>query len=162
MSIAVNIQSFIKNKLSEFDISRKQFIQESGISASVVSGLLNAMRVNPTLKCLIKIANYFNCTIDEVLGRKYYSLPLDIDKTMAYNDIVNNIYDYIRCRLETQKITANKLSQLCGIGENTILKSLKEHEIKGNLGTKSLVAIADYFDVSIDDMAKRLIHKKDK
>lgn len=161
MSVAVNIQSFIKNKLKEFNISRKQFIQESGISSSVVSGLLNAMRVNPTLKCLIKIANYFNCTIDEVLGRKHYSVPLDIDKTMTYNDIVNNIYDYIRCRLEAQNITANKLSQLCGIGENTILKSLKEHKTKGNLGTKSLVAIADYFDVSIDDMAKRLIHNKD-
>lgn len=113
------------------------------------------------MKCVVKIANYFNCTIDEVLGRKHYSLPLDIDKTMTYNDIVNNIYAHIRYRLKAQNITSNKLSQLCGIGENTILKSLKEHDTKGNLGTKILAAIADYFDVSIDDMAKRLIHHQD-
>jgi transcriptional regulator with XRE-family HTH domain len=156
MSIALNIQTFLNCKIQELKITRQDFIKGSGIPASVVSGFINAIRINPTLNNVIKIADYFHCSVDEILGRTKYILHNKKVKQIPYSEIVNNLLLYLRHELKIRNLSANELAYLCKIGENTILKSLSNNKKKGNLSTRSIVAIADYLDISIDKMIGRI------
>ena len=158
MSIALNIQIFLISKLKELKMKRKDFILGSGITSAGASGLINAVHVNPTLISIIKIANFFNCSIDEILGRNKY---LNLHNKVIFNqissdEIINTIKYYITCELKKRNITALQLAKSCGIGKDTILKYLNTNHAKYHLSTKSLLAIADYFEVSIDKMTGRV------
>ena len=69
------IQEFLQQKSIKNKAKRKDFLQGTGIHKSTVSKIINAKQPNPELKNIIKIANYFNCSIDESLGRNNY-IPL--------------------------------------------------------------------------------------
>jgi len=158
MSIALNIKAFLSSKFTELKIKRKDFTKGSGIPASVLSGFLNAVRMTPTLTNIIKVADYFNCSIDEVLGRQeYFSSEEEyVFNKIGLYDIADNIRSYITSELVKRDIDAKSLSMLPGIGSDTILKFLKEEDKKKGISTKTVIAIANYFNVSIDEMIGRV------
>ena len=56
--------------LEEHNLNRKTFAANVGISASRVSDYIRNDKL-PTLENLIKIADYFQCSTDFLLGREY-------------------------------------------------------------------------------------------
>ncbi len=64
--------------LEENDINRKQFSEKSGIPYTTVVGWTTLNRL-PDFTALIKIADFFNCSIDylterqEILGSNFYT-----------------------------------------------------------------------------------------
>lgn len=160
MSIAVNIKTFLSSKFKELKIKRKDFIEGSGITRSGTSGLINGLHINPSLTTTVRIADYFNCPVDEVLGRKKYLLIKDanqpIFKTLSLEEMSNNVKLCIISELKIRNITAKQLASLCSIGNDIIMKLIKENSTKKSLSTRSVLAISDYFDVSIDEMIGRV------
>lgn len=156
MLIAQNIQLFLNLKLKELKITRQHFIQESGISASVVCGLINGIQTNPTLITVIKMANYFQCSVDEILGRdlKPHNQNKLIFNYISLEQLATNIRLYINTILQQKNIDAHQLSKLSGLGHDTIFK-LMNSNVKKILTLKSIIAIADYLNISVDEIIGR-------
>jgi len=154
MSLAEQIQKFLKEKFTQYKLTRKQFIQDTGFTAPTVSRILNAEHRNPEFKTILKIADYFNCSIDEVIGRnehttlkykKFFSISLD--------QINANIKIFLLKKINEFGFNQYKLGKNLGFNEHIIVHFLKD---KKSLGSPIIVALADYFKVSIDEMIGRV------
>ena len=86
------------------DISKKNFCKESGISTSTLNNIENG--ITPTLDTLVKIADYFDVTVDYLLDRTDIPGPIykDIDAlhlseggryVLESNDIYGNIMSHL-------------------------------------------------------------------
>lgn len=86
------------------DISKKNFCKESGISTSTLNNIENG--ITPTLDTLVKIADYFDVTVDYLLDRTDIPGPVykDIDSlhlseggryVLESNDIYGNIMSHL-------------------------------------------------------------------
>ncbi len=97
MSIKYNTQNFIKQKLLSLKINKKILAEQANIKyCSLLQIVSNG--VTPNLKTLIKIATYFDCSINDViavepkLNSKIYTSFVDIsDALQNYN---NNLRDF--------------------------------------------------------------------
>jgi predicted transcriptional regulator len=75
MSLATKIKKFLEGKFEENKLKRKDFVQESKIPYSTVTRIMKAeietgREFNPEIDTILKIADHFKCTMDEVIGRK--------------------------------------------------------------------------------------------
>ena len=78
--------------LAEKNINRKQFAEQSGIPYTTVIGWTNLNRL-PDYTALIKIADFFQCSIDYLVGRqKYYDY--DSSVTTLSKQEQNLIFSY--------------------------------------------------------------------
>lgn len=78
--------------LAEKNINRKQFAEQSGIPYTTVIGWTNLNRL-PDYIALIKIADFFQCSIDYLVGRqKYYDY--DSSVTTLSKQEQNLIFSY--------------------------------------------------------------------
>lgn len=157
MSITISIQKFLNVKFHEHKILRKDFINASGIKRSSISELLNGIPVNPSLVTILKIANYFNCSIDEILGRVDY-IEDDSTKYIKINPIQmsNNTKDFIVSMLKENNISSHQLAASCNIGTDTVNYFIKKHDSKKNLSTRTIYAVANFFNISIDKIVGRV------
>lgn len=55
--------------LEDYNLNRKQFAEQSGIPYTTVIGWTNLNRL-PDYTALIKIADFFHCSIDYLVGRQ--------------------------------------------------------------------------------------------
>lgn len=55
--------------LEENDLNRKQFAEKSGIPYTTVIGWTKLNRL-PDYSALLKLADYFNCSVDFLVGRQ--------------------------------------------------------------------------------------------
>jgi transcriptional regulator with XRE-family HTH domain len=161
MALISKIQAFLQQKSIKKDkAKRKDFTKNSGISKTTVSKIINASQLNPDLSTILKIADYFNCSLDEVLGRKkeYYKKSKNYKfNYISLDAIYNNLRDFINTKLKEKKdINSYKLSEDCGFSSNAIRHFIKENNPQKVLGISIIVALADYFKVSIDEMIGRI------
>lgn len=154
---ATNVQNFLKHMLEKERLSRNKFCHDTGISPATVCRLLNATLVNPDLFKIITIAEYFNCSLDEVLGRKDYCDSIkknDKYKKLYIQQISSNIKEYIRKKLVELELTPYTLARNCGLGESTIVNFLNTNSKV--LRTNSLISVSDYFNSSTDVIIGRI------
>lgn len=69
MDISPRIQKFLSQKIKTYKIQQKDLVLGTSLSRSTISKLLNAILLNPNIITILKIATFFECDIDEVLGR---------------------------------------------------------------------------------------------
>ncbi|HJD59509.1 MAG TPA: helix-turn-helix transcriptional regulator [Rickettsia endosymbiont of Omalisus fontisbellaquei] len=158
MSLAYKIQSFLKQKLKEYNFTRREFATNSGINYFNACDLINGDISSPELKTILKIAKCFNCTIDEVVGRGESSTT---SEKYNFNNISSeemyiNLKNSINERLEQNSLNYYKLSKLQGFSKNSIRHFIGENASQKTLGTAIVIALADYFNVSIDEMIGRV------
>lgn len=160
MVIANNIQSFLNRKFDKTKLRKKDFIHGAGISSSAVSKLVHATQLNPSLTTILKIADYFQCSIDEVVGRKKYIKCYNSKKiflTPSLNEINNNLRLFIKAQLNCLNINVYSLEKNCGLGDSTVMHFIKENSTKKILSTPVIIKLAEYFSVSIDHMIGRTL-----
>ena len=78
--------------LAEKNINRKQFAEQSGIPYTTVIGWTNLNRL-PDYTALIKIADFFQCSIDYLVGRQNY-YDYDSSVTTLSKQEQNLIFSY--------------------------------------------------------------------
>lgn len=160
MNTAKNVQKFLKKKFKEFNLTNAKFSKNSGISPAATSRLINAIQINPDFYRILSIADYFNCSIDEVIGRKqnvYLSNTKKKFNKVYLAQVSVNIKAFIINKLKQQNLTAYSLARLCRLGENTISNFINNKNVKKILSTNTIISIANYFDCSIDEMIGRVI-----
>lgn len=165
MIIVNNIQIFLNTELKKLKLSKKAFAMGSTIDPPTVSKLCNARQLGPSITNIVKIANFFNCSVDQVIGRNEY-LHL-INKNITFNnvsaqDITYNLKTFILHKLNDLQLSAYALEKCCGIGSSTLLSFLEDHKDARSLGIKSIVSLADYFHITVDSIIGRLGTKIDQ
>ncbi len=158
MSVTLNIQRFLEKKFLDLKILRKDFIRDSGIARSSISELMNGIPVSPSLGTILKIANYFNCSIDEILGTATGQLTVKHKRYIKINpeEMSYNTRQFILSALTAHHITAEQLASECNIGIDTISYFIKKDDAKKNLSIKTICTIANHFKVPIDMIIGRI------
>lgn len=131
-------QERLQDLLSENELSRLQLSKRIGISFETLNGYFNK-DFYPELSIAIKIANYFNCSLQYLCG-------LSED----YNNSDKNSLSFVETLKElmkSNKISIEKLMKTLNMSEANYYR-WKNNNNKPSM--QSLIAIAKYFDVSID------------
>lgn len=157
MDISLRLQKFLRQKIKVSQIQQKDVMLGTSLSRSTISKLLSAVLLNPNIMTIVKIATYFECDIDEVLGRKKF---IQHDKKHPYipltlNDIQSNLTAFLTIKLHQYNITEYILEKNCRLGSSTISHFINTNNNK-MLSTKVVVKLADYFQISIDEMLGRI------
>lgn len=159
MSLKYSVAKFLKQKLQEKKLNKKAFSQDSGINYKTIMPITLGQKSNPHIKTLIKFANYFNCSLDEVMGRdpKYYDKiqKNNYDKYFDPETIDANLKKFILTQTKQHNITLNKLSLDIGFNGGFIADFIKEHRVFNSLGSNAILALANYFDSSVDQIIGR-------
>ena len=142
MTISQNLKDFCLDK----NISIKQLAKEIKVQDSLLYKYINDSAI-PTLRNIIKLANYFDCSIDYLLGLSDYPNKEKINKEFGCFDFysrykkllsVNNLTHYALCKeldLSMASLTSWK---------NGTIPYLD-----------TLIKIANYFGVSVDYLVGR-------
>lgn len=156
MNIAEEIQKFLKKKLIKGHLTRKIISIESGISYSKICDLVIAKYTSPELKTLLEIANYFNCSIDETIGRNNYIKNKQNFYNVSAQDMFVNLKQFLVKKIKENNLNSYTLSKKTNLSNNAIRYFLKEDDTNKTLGSSIIVSLADYFQVSIDEMIGRV------
>ncbi|MFU7502227.1 MAG: helix-turn-helix domain-containing protein [Candidatus Tisiphia sp.] len=161
MTLSQKVQAFLKQQLKENRLKRKDFVQKSGIPPSNVGKIIKAEYCNIGLKTLLFIANYFKCSIDMVVCRTSYVSPHK--EKQKFSDISldeanTNLRNFLCRKLKEYNLNPYKLAKKCGFSETAIFNFIKDNNAKKALGSAVTVSLADYFQVSLDEMIGRVKH----
>jgi transcriptional regulator with XRE-family HTH domain len=155
MALAENVQIFLMEKFQNQAIDRGHFAKKCNISYNAVTQLLNAKRLNPDISTLLKIAKYFRCTIDEVIGReRNYIVSKNYElKEISLEKALLNLKNFVISKLDKDKIKSDELAQKFGVSTFTIdgLITGKKKSIR----TPLIVKLADDSEISIDKIVGR-------
>ncbi|MCC8483059.1 MAG: helix-turn-helix transcriptional regulator [Rickettsia endosymbiont of Labidopullus appendiculatus] len=160
MTLVKEIQNFLRSKFEELKLTRKIFSRESGIPYNTITSILNGLSSSTQMYNILKIANYFNCSIDEVVGRsQYISLPNTENPEFCKiipSDIISNIKKFLIDKAKKQNLNLYKLSMDIGFGNNSLNSFVNGKRKQETLDSRIAVALADYFQVSVDEMIGRI------
>ncbi|MCC8483970.1 MAG: helix-turn-helix transcriptional regulator [Rickettsia endosymbiont of Labidopullus appendiculatus] len=155
MPLVYKIQKFLKRKFDKLNLKRKDFVQKTNISYATICKIMNLSQPNPEIGTILKIANYFKCSMDEVVGRnKYVTQDEFID--ISLSNITSNLRSFINKKLQEQNLNPYKLGRYIGFSENPIQDFIKENSTQEKLSSPITVALADYFQISLDEMVGRI------
>ena len=165
MALVHQIQEFLKKKFDELKLTRKDFAEQSGIPYSTVTNIMQGLKANPTISNILKIADYFKCSMDEVVGRnEYISLP-NIESLEFYkitsSDITSNIKKFLIDKVKKQNLNLYKLGMTIGFSNNSLHSFVNSNREQKTLNSQIVVALADYFEISLDQMIGRIAPTKD-
>lgn len=108
MALVHPIQEFLKRKFDELKLTRKDFVEQSNISYSTVTNVMQCLKSNPTISNILKIADYFKCSMDEAVGRNKYISLLNVESLEFYkiipSDITSNIKKFLIDKVNKQNV----------------------------------------------------------
>lgn len=134
-----NLSEMLKELMREKNLDQKTFARDIGISESRITDYIHNEKL-PTVENLIKMADYFHCSTDLLLGRKYESThenfnpPAPIAERIVY---LTKYFGYTPKRI---------------FAESDIKKSRYYQWINGERkpSLDNLIKFADLFDCSVD------------
>jgi transcriptional regulator with XRE-family HTH domain len=155
-NIAEQLQKFSKQKFEELNLKRKDFIKDTGISLTTTSQIFNADLRNPNFNTILKMANYFNCSLDEVTGRDMGSTPAPQNYADLSQDQINrNLQNFINDKLQATGLNQYQLGRKLGFNHNILYNFMQDHDTQKNLSSAVIISMADYFNVPLDEMIGR-------
>lgn len=123
----------------ERGLNGKEFAKEVNISASCISEYLQGIH-EPTLERLIKIANYFNCSTDFLLGREEEKANLTFKPCPPFSKQLEFLKEYFKCSAYQ-------------IYHNTNVSKSGYYEWKSGIRQPSIenvIRLAEHFECRVD------------
>jgi len=133
----------INDLLLEHNIKPYNLYKSTGISLSVIHYWLNKTRV-PSLKNLIKLSDFFKCSLDYLTGRT--------EKNIYYQKVTSTFNERLKALMQTQGVSYRKLSKdtLIAVSNLTRFTNGKVYPL-----LNTAVKLADYFSCSLDYLIGR-------
>ena len=131
-------QERLQELLIEKGLSRLQLSKIIGISFETINGYFNR-DFYPELSIAIKLANYFQCSLDYLMGL-----------SEKYNNNDKNELSFIETIKKLKKennISIEKLMKAINMSETNFYRWQRDNN---KPAMTSLIALAKYFDVSLD------------
>lgn len=156
MNSAIKVQQFLRRKLEENHLEKKYFSSESGIPYSTLCKIINGAQRNTELKTIVKIANYFNCSLDEVTGRN----PAKGTKEAEFNklsteEMGGHLKKFLGNKLTELSLNSYQLAKKCGFSDVALYEFMQDNTTKKAPGSTIIIGLADYFKISLDEMVGR-------
>lgn len=131
-------QERLQELLIEYDLSRLQLAKQIGISFETLNGYFNK-NFYPELSVALKLSKHFSCSLSYLLGLS------DEIRIISNNNL--SFQDTLKKLLKENKMSPEKLMNALQMSEANYYRWQKG---KTKPAMNSLIAIAKYFDVSID------------
>ena len=131
-------QERLQDLLFEHNLSRLQLAKKIGISFETLNGYFNK-GFYPELSVAIKISNYFNCSLNYLLGLSEEPTINDI-YSLSFQDTLKNL-------LKMHKLSSEKLMYALNMSPANYYRWQKGTT---KPAVNSLIAISKFFDVSVD------------
>ena len=131
-----NLSENLKDLMEEAEIKAPALAQATGIDSSTILTLLRGDGL-PYVDTLVKLADYFKCSTDYLLG---LTDQLSEDEQLTF--LLNHF-----------KITKYRLEKQTGLSEKTVNRW---HNGKTQPTVDSLIRLAKYFDCSVDFILGRV------
>lgn len=131
-------QERLQDLLVENDLSRLQLSKKIGISFETLNGYFNK-DFYPELSVAIKIANYFGCSIHYLMGLT------DDYNGKEVNEL--SFIDTLKKLMKENNLSIEKFSKAMNMSEANFYRWQSG---KTQPAMNSLIAIAQFFDVTID------------
>ena len=156
MSLGENLQQFLTHKISDIKIKRKELLMKCGLNQSIFNKMLDGSFSNPKLTTVTKLADFFHCSIDEILGRdpKYYASKKQTFHPINSHSITNNLLSVVQDTMQELDISAYQLAKRIHVSSNT-LNMFLDPNVSATPGAATTLALANFLDASIDDMIGR-------
>ncbi|MCC8398625.1 MAG: helix-turn-helix transcriptional regulator [Rickettsia endosymbiont of Labidopullus appendiculatus] len=156
MDWSENIKDFLAEELKKRGLKVSELAGHASIPPTTMRGMLENRR--PEIKNIIKLANYFDCSIDEMLGRKeFISSEKQQYAQLSPEELSGNLKNFINKELDKNNLTQYELGSKIGRSDDAVRPFLKEGDNNQKmLATDTVVAVADYFKVSIDGTLGRV------
>ena len=138
-----NFQAHLQDLLNEKEMNRKELANKLNISTSAINGYFHK-NLFPTSEIAIKIADFFGCSLDYLLG---LTEDRDFELTNTNRSFIEN-YNIL---LKERGLSIAKSLREMNMGDKnyTVWK-------KGKIPkTYNLITIAKYFGVSVDFLLGR-------
>ena len=148
-----NISSKLKIRFKEIieeedwynsKISNAEIASRIGVDKSVISNLIN-YEIIPSVQSLIKIADYFNISLEFLLGKADKSEFIKSDKPSTFGIRVLQLK-------EESKAKYSDITNSCSFSRNSIHVWVKRNNVPSLV---YLMEIANYFNVSPDYLLGR-------
>lgn len=133
------LPKILKELMQEAEISTPKLADKINIDHSAISKFLNAERL-PSATTLVKLADFFNCTTDYLLGRSDILDERSFKQRPPFNEQLSFLLDYF-------KISKYRLVKETEISEQTVINW---HKGKYEPTVESLVKLAKHFKCSVD------------
>ena len=150
--IVENFKIALLTIMTDKEISIKQLSKRSGIYDSQIKTYLSGKSM-PSLKNAIKMADYLEVSLDELLGykceKREYKALSSKETTMGLR---------LKNLLRETKVKKIELAKLANISARTI--EIYEKEKIDNFYIKTIIKIATIFEVSIDDLIGNVTKKE--
>ncbi|WP_375333483.1 helix-turn-helix domain-containing protein [Candidatus Tisiphia endosymbiont of Xenochironomus xenolabis] len=149
-----NIKDFLNKKMKEEGLKVGQLAEASDVPETTMRKMLDNRR--PEIKNILKLADYFKCSVNELLGREEF----DSGEKQQYaklspEELSANLRSFINKELVKNDLTQSELGKKLGLSEDALRPFLKEDDTQKMLSSVTLVLLADFFKVSIDGMIGR-------
>lgn len=147
--------SRIKELMSENEINQRQLSLQCKIPYTTINGWF-VKNQRPTIDYIDKIAEFFNCTVDYLLGRENDFGILDNEnivknKNILINNSNSQCYRIRELRTE-KKITQQEVANALGI----TYQAYAHYETgRRQPSPDQLILLADFFNVSVDYLLGR-------
>ncbi len=143
METELKIGTRITELLTEKNISNKTFAQAIGVNVSTV-GRWKRNAKYMRLSQILKVANYFHCSLDFLVGRSETVIDFQPKECPPF-------YEHLRVLIEKKGISRNRINQ------ETRIKS--SHFVDWKNGADphifSLIELADYLEITLDVLIGR-------
>ena len=129
----------IKELLIERNLNNKSFASSIGLSAGTITNYIKNEML-PTVENLVKIADYFNCSIDYLLGKREDNTQTSLNECPPFSERLVYLRDYFN--FSNQQIYSHP----------EISKSRYYDWLSGKRvpTLESVIALAEIFDCSVD------------
>ncbi len=138
-----DFQERLQDLLVENGLSRLQLAKKIGISFETLNGYFNK-DFYPELSVAVKIANYFDCSLQYLMGLTDEYKNFDKNNLTFAQNLKNLITE--------NHVSAERLMKSLNMSEANYYR-WKNNENKPAM--QSLIAIAKFFDVSLDYLVGR-------
>lgn len=153
-----HIHRFLVHELKTKDLRPIDLARSLNIPYSTVYSIIKGTRAKQEILTLIKIADFFQVTVDEIFNRTKY-LPKHFEiKKVTQEEIRLNIKNFLNAKLQENNITAYTLSKRIGTGETVLFDFIKDNSNKTLLSSSTIFKLANYFQLSIDEIIGRTIN----
>ena len=92
-----NLSERLADLLNDSGLNIKTLAQNLGINATCITHYLQGKRM-PTVKSLIKIADYFNCSTDYLLGLESENPNLTFKQCPPFSEQIDAIKKHFNCK----------------------------------------------------------------
>lgn len=139
MDILSKVSERLKDLMYEAEIRTPALAKKTNIDQSVISKFLRAERM-PSVKSLVTLADFFNCSTDYILGLTDFPDERTYPPRPPFGQRLNFL-------LEHFQVTKYRLEKQTGFSEETVNRWQRG---KYEPTAESLVRLAEYFGCSTD------------